>query len=203
MISLEEGGCAGRKPLETPRACPALACGLRWSLEPPCLPPSAHDRPSVQSSPLTEHLSAGSACRRLVRGRRSQGWAPGRGHISPLGQELTVLQGLGLTQQEPRDLLKGVTDLQSLCQKKASVSQPPSLSSKGKTMRAILQIVIAVTVHHRSSHICLGLFWKFYMSHLSYFSRQPYEVDAIIVSILLKELKHREGKQFTKTSQQK
>ena len=101
-----------------------------------------------------------------MRGRRSRGWVPGRGHISPLGQELTVLQGLGLTQQEPRDLLKGVTDLHS-CQKKALVSQPPGWSSKGKTMRVILQIVIIVTVHHRSSHICLGLFWKFYMNHLS------------------------------------
>lgn len=39
---------------------------------------------SVQISPLTEHLvSVGSAWRRLEMGRRSQGWAPGKGHLSP------------------------------------------------------------------------------------------------------------------------
>lgn len=101
-------GRAGRKPVETPRAGPVLASGLRWSPEPLLRPPSARDQPSDQSSPFTEHIHAGSVCMRLVRGRRRQGWTPGRGHLSPLRQELKVLQGLGLTWQEPRVLPKGV-----------------------------------------------------------------------------------------------
>lgn len=60
-------------------------------------------------------------------------------------------------------------------------------------MRAILRRVMAVTVHH-TSHIGLGLFWKFYMNHLSYFCHQHFEVDTIIVPVLLKKLRYREGK---------
>lgn len=93
-MTWEKRDCVGRKPRDTLKACSALACELR--VVPRAVfayPTSAHDWLCVQSCPLTEHLSPGSSCSRLVKGRRSQGWAPGRGYLSPLGQELMVLQG--------------------------------------------------------------------------------------------------------------
>ena len=81
---------------------PVLASGLQWSPEPV----------SVQSRPLTDHLlSTGSVWWRLVRGRRIPGWALGKGQLSLLRQEVKSLQGLGLTQEELRNLSKGVTYL--------------------------------------------------------------------------------------------
>ena len=76
------------------KACPALVCELRVVSGAVCLPRLSTYWLCVQSCPLTEHLSPGSSCSRLVRGRRSQGWASGRGYLSPLGQELVVLQGV-------------------------------------------------------------------------------------------------------------
>lgn len=42
MAGEGRGRWAGRKPLESPRTCPALASGLKWSPEPVCCEQPTH-----------------------------------------------------------------------------------------------------------------------------------------------------------------
>lgn len=68
-----------------------------------------------------------------MRGRRIPGWALGKGHLSLLRQEVKSLQGLGLTQEELRNLSEGVTYLPPPSSPERGIGQPvPWLGSLGK-----------------------------------------------------------------------